>query len=468
MENGKFSPSADPNPGLKVSPGSKVKSRTTCSLPDIPTESSDSRDSPCGSKSSPGDMNYNSRLNRESMFPSLSGFRNRKESMHSLNPVLFDLSRKNSININSNEKVGRRRGGSCFFKDTGDPAYDKLMRSYDTNVHYTKNDLKNMGRDIVRSIFFFANLQVPSNNTADLCISEDEPCGVEGKKDDDYTYSTDAFVAEVIPGVPLGTIDMLDSEMLSKPLLKPCVFSTQAIQSADAFAKSLLRIKCEMAIRKSKSFGGFESESLAGLPAANHEQDSEEEAGGGNDDSDSEPSVDNMPAAKLFGKKNFSNLNEKSLVKAVQKEAMRRRIIMEKTAKATAIKIEKSRLEEAATVAAAAEKELLRSKCKKAFGKNYEEPKKLRHATTESTFKPQDTDSSAAEKLRVLGRVSNNTHLPKNGRKDDSSSRKLVTPTKRHYFLSEDYLSDAIIDGRHNNDSKQFGIKEFERALSFH
>jgi hypothetical protein len=77
--------------------------------------------------------------------------------LHLSTPNLVALARKNSTNVN--EKATRRK--SINFKDTGDLAFDKLIRSYETAVHYTKQDLKNMGRDIVRSIFQFTNLSVP-------------------------------------------------------------------------------------------------------------------------------------------------------------------------------------------------------------------------------------------------------------------------------------------------------------------
>ena len=36
--------------------------------------------------------------------------------------------------------------------------YDEIIRGYQSFTHYTKNDLKNMGRDIVRAIYYYANL----------------------------------------------------------------------------------------------------------------------------------------------------------------------------------------------------------------------------------------------------------------------------------------------------------------------
>lgn len=77
--------------------------------------------------------------------------------MHLSTPNLVALARKNSTNVN--EKATRRK--SINFKDTGDLVFDTLIRSYETAVHYTKQDLKNMGRDIVRSIFQFTNLSIP-------------------------------------------------------------------------------------------------------------------------------------------------------------------------------------------------------------------------------------------------------------------------------------------------------------------
>jgi hypothetical protein len=77
--------------------------------------------------------------------------------LHLSAPSLVALARRNSFNVN--EKATRRK--SFNFKDTGDLAFDKLIRSYETAVHYTKQDLKKMGRDIVRGIFQFANLTVP-------------------------------------------------------------------------------------------------------------------------------------------------------------------------------------------------------------------------------------------------------------------------------------------------------------------
>jgi len=393
--------------------------------------------------------------------------------MHSLNPVLSNLSRKNSVNTT---KLVNRRTASCFFKDTGDAPYDKLMRSYETAVHYSKQDLKDMGRDIGRSIYFFANLQVNKDIQKEVKISSNEDDGGEG--DDD---SSPEAVIEVIPGVPLGTIENLDSDMLLQPLLKPCVFSMQAIANADQFSKGLLRIKCEIAIRKSKSFGGFECQPLPPGPrtagqtftvSTPENLDSEEE-GGENCDSDSEPSIDNMPFTK---KKNFSNLNEQSLVKAVQKAALKRKITLEKNAKA-ASKNERIRLDEAAISAITVDRELSHSKSKKGFGTGFEalkvvedpNPKRLQHrygngsAPTENgSFKLQSVELTVAEKLKLLGRVSNLSHLPKSGRKEEASSnsyRRVITPTKHHYFLTDDHLGDnGKIDGRHHNDSKQFGV----------
>ena len=36
--------------------------------------------------------------------------------------------------------------------------YDEIIRGYQSFTHYTKNDLKNMGREIVRAIYYYANL----------------------------------------------------------------------------------------------------------------------------------------------------------------------------------------------------------------------------------------------------------------------------------------------------------------------
>lgn len=115
---------------------------------------------PSSSGANLGDVINGTGTGAEESSQSLNTFRSAPiyNQLHISTPSLVALARKNSIQVN--EKVGTRRK-SFNFKDTGDTAYDKVIRSYETAVHYTKQDLKNMGRDIVRGIFKFANLEVP-------------------------------------------------------------------------------------------------------------------------------------------------------------------------------------------------------------------------------------------------------------------------------------------------------------------
>ena len=93
--------------------------------------------------------------------PSYNGFRKRSNSLslHSLTSTLAAFARKNS-----NDKSGsdRSRKRSSTFRDTGNPLFEKLMKSYETATHYTKQDFKNIGKDIVRGIFCFSNLNAGS------------------------------------------------------------------------------------------------------------------------------------------------------------------------------------------------------------------------------------------------------------------------------------------------------------------
>ena len=103
--------------------------------------------------------------------PSYNGFRKRSNSLslQSLTPTLAASARKRS-----NDKNGslRNRKRSSTFRDTGNPLFEKLMKSYEIATHYTKQDFKNIGRDIIRGIFCFSNLNagnaVPSDRSKNL------------------------------------------------------------------------------------------------------------------------------------------------------------------------------------------------------------------------------------------------------------------------------------------------------------
>ena len=93
--------------------------------------------------------------------PSYNGFRKRSDSLslQSLTPTLVASTRKKF-----KDKIGslRNRKRSSTFRDTGNPLFEKLMKSYETATHYTKQDFKNIGRDIMRGIFCFSNLNAGS------------------------------------------------------------------------------------------------------------------------------------------------------------------------------------------------------------------------------------------------------------------------------------------------------------------
>ena len=373
--------------------------------------------------------------------PSYNGFKKRSNSycLNSLTPTLAALVRKNSKDKMGSVKTRRK---SSFFREIGNPIFEKLIKSYDTALHYTKEDLKNIGKDIVIGIFRFANLngndaalsRRPSHQSprklkkspsacqkcsgtnslesteridletcsseesekfrgsdlqmreenewkADiLCSSfsnEDHRTEIGGEKEgereieilrendptflNEYTEeeeskieSTESFL---IP-------NYIDSSMLLKPLTKPSVFSVDAIQEANLEFSSImqdpkdftfLRIKCEMLIRQSLKIEcpkGIGNRTAYGNGYENGDSSNEFDIGFGigsdeyfNDDiddkeqcvddgSDSDPSVDNIPASKLLGKNCMANLKDtKRLMRALQKAVNKRHKISEEAAR---------------------------------------------------------------------------------------------------------------------------------------
>jgi hypothetical protein len=115
------------------------------------------------------------------------------------------------------------------------------------------------------------------------------------------------------------------------------VYSTEAISSAfkshptemlDMKGGGLLRLKCEMAIRKQLN---IVTDRLNDVTSQMPDIEVDEEGEENDDGSDSDPSVDNIPAFKLFGKKNVGGLRDsKNLIKALHKSVRKRRRAAEK------------------------------------------------------------------------------------------------------------------------------------------
>jgi hypothetical protein len=154
------------------------------------------------------------------------------------------------------------------------------------------------------------------------------------------------------------------ADALTQPLLRPSVYSSDAIAAAyrDHSLKMkddgrMLRLKCEIALRRALRMDCPKcvADSAAAGEVQLPPEDEPDADGSGDDGSDSEPSVDNIPTAKLLGKKGAGAMKStKSLMAALYKAARKRR----KATEAAAAKREKKRqaevLEAAAEVAAAA------------------------------------------------------------------------------------------------------------------
>ena len=337
------------------------------------------------------------------------------------------------------EVTGFNTGGGLDLQQE----YEEIMRGYRTLMHYTKQDLKNMGRDIVRAIYYYANLdesplslpstQRPSSfengiiagNIADRppisssmmndirlsaaaataatfvagSVSSRESGG-EGTStrssfgDDDllchssnHSNSTVGILKSGSSGGEDGEGPQLrgngsdgpsglriveaNADFLIQPLLKPTIYSMDAITTAyrDHSLKMkddhrLIRLKCEITIRRALRMDcpACVTDSTYAHEIQLPPEEEPDPVDEGEDGSDSDPSVDNIPTAKLLGKKGTNAIKDpKSMMLALCKAARKRR----KAAEAAASKREKQRLaelQEAAEAAAATAAALAKDK----------------------------------------------------------------------------------------------------------
>jgi hypothetical protein len=270
---------------------------------------------------------------------------------------------------------------------------EDILKTYETAVHYTKQDLKNMGRDIAFAILHFANLRMddaPStdggelnNNMYNNMKSLKSPV-VKSKTDVNNKmsdWSKQQAENKKVPladfrrsstisfhqsrrgsaeqrGVPVvhTTVAIAEAEMLERPLLRPAVYSLPALlvayQSCPSeihspgidlatMERGLVRVKSELAIRRALGLKcpAFPGLALDDLPV---ESDPEGSSAG----SDSDPSVDNLPASKLLGRRKMLDFKDgKSLLAALRKASNKRRKARQVTAAKKAAKLEARSLE---------------------------------------------------------------------------------------------------------------------------
>ena len=319
-------------------------------------------------------------MNRSDSGVTVTSSRNSPAKPDKINSVTVSTAKDTCTKIRRgslNFKKGRSR-----HRNTGDIPYDELMRDYETAVHYTKGDMRNIGRDIMKGIFNFANLgDFPDESGAPLSraekasqqrdrdISVSTPIGTDpppreniesvAKNTIHCESSSDTFLSSSSTEV---SVQLLGSEMVTQPLLRASVYTTDAIKNAymtfpSEFTRSrestFPRLKSEILIRKqlkldcpafsivyptallaSSTIAAADDHDVNGDDNGDEmDFECEGQKEGADGGSDSEPSVDNMPPSSLFGRKNLSSLKDcKSILKELRCATAKRRATSEKVA----------------------------------------------------------------------------------------------------------------------------------------
>ena len=209
---------------------------------------------------------------------------------------------------------------------------------FHTSFHFARQDLRCMGEDLVTAIYHFANLQ---EREKDVSLSE-LPIKLSGKIRPAYSSmqrgsfasrgsfsslnsgelsASDSAFSGVEASKEAGTpsvqdiasdIDYHGYEAIHRAILRPGIFSNDVIKhlvesrTTTALEAPSLRVSCEVAIRnslcntsKSTKFHhkfDFNDSVVIPIPIGGEESDG----------SDSEPSVDNIPVAKLLASQKIS------------------------------------------------------------------------------------------------------------------------------------------------------------------
>ena len=199
---------------------------------------------------------------------------------------------------------------------------ESIRLGYQHTRHYTRNDYLNMGRDICLSIFRFANLETgdvdsqSKNNPSDMDALDE----VSTNTDQDFNIGY------------LQRISYNNYEKSTRPMLRPAIFSSDAIMSLmrnSTIFQRCMRLQTEVYLRNvignpdknvvitNPTFASLVDSKFGKLDL---EIENDEENG-----SDSDPSVDNMDQKDLISSKNMKKMKSMgNILKAFIKSTINR------------------------------------------------------------------------------------------------------------------------------------------------
>lgn len=227
----------------------------------------------------------------------------------------------NSINSNVSDKM-------LFVSANA----ESLRLSYQHIRHYTRNDYLKMGQDIAIAIFKFANLEGEAGSSTADSTKIDETNNFDDDVDDNVGSNTLYGGFKEMSYANTGylvKISYNNYDKCTRPMLRPAIFSSEAIEkamnNATVFQKCL-RLQCEIYLRK--QFGNPDKSFDVNTRFVNLIDSRfgtlEDEGDEGSIGSDSDPSVDNTPQKNLISAKDIKKIKNNNILNFFLKATTRR------------------------------------------------------------------------------------------------------------------------------------------------